>query len=264
MGKPNESKQKGISYCFQKGEENAHKLYIYDDVTQYGTFNWSTWEYEESETSAKYFRDQLEAIPDADTIELHINSGGGSVKEGVAIYTQLRQKASKKIGYVDGVAYSVAFLILQACDERVMGLGTSALIHNMWMSVAGNAKELRKAADDLDVLMESNRQVFLERSNLEEQKLIEMMEAETFLTPDQCLEYGFIDKIDSYQADKGDVQEKLMQKVQQLTNVIAQQQSFREQMMVLYQSVAVTQVPVAVEPQEKKLANQLTNFFKNM
>lgn len=264
MGKPNENKQKGISYCFQKGEGNAHKLYIYDDVTQYGTFNWSTWEYEESETSAKYFRDQLEAIPDADTIELHINSGGGSVKEGVAIYTQLRQKASKKIGYVDGVAYSVAFLILQACDERVMGLGTSALIHNMWMSVSGNAKELRKAADDLDVLMESNRQVFLERSNLEEQKLIEMMEAETFLTPDQCLEYGFIDKIDSYQADKGDVQEKLMQKVQQLTNVIAQQQSFREQMMALHQSVAVPQVPVAGEPQEKKLANQLTNFFKNM
>lgn len=264
MEKPNENKQKGISYCFQKGEGNAHKLYIYDDVTQYGTFNWSTWEYEESETSAKYFRDQLEAIPDADTIELHINSNGGSVKEGVAIYTQLRQKASKKIGYVDGVAYSVAFLILQACDERVMGLGTSALIHNMWMSVSGNAKELRKAADDLDVLMESNRQVFLERSNLEEQKLIEMMEAETFLTPDQCLEYGFIDKIDSYQADKGDVQEKLMQKVQQLTNVIAQQQSFREQMMALHQSVAVTQVPVAVETQEKKLANQLTNFFKNM
>lgn len=63
---------------------------------------------------------------------------------------------------MDGVAYSVAFLILQACDERVMGLGTSALIHNMWMSVDGNAKELRKAADDLDTLMESNRQIFLE------------------------------------------------------------------------------------------------------
>lgn len=264
MEKQSENKQKGISYCFQKGEGNAHKLYIYDDVTQYGTFNWSTWEYEESETSAKYFRDQIEAIPDEDTIELHINSNGGSVKEGVAIYTQLRQKASRKIGYVDGVAYSVAFLILQACDERVMGIGTSALIHNMWMNVSGNAKELRKAADDLDVLMESNRKVFMERSNLEEQKLIEMMEAETFLTPDQCLEYGFIDKVDNYQADEEDIQEKLMQKVQQLTNVIAQQQSFREQMMTFHQSVEVPPAPAAGAPQEKKLANQLTNFFKNM
>ncbi|GFI12194.1 ATP-dependent Clp protease proteolytic subunit [Lachnospiraceae bacterium] len=264
MGKPNESRQKGISYCFQKSEENVHKLYIYDDVTQYGTFNWSTWEYEESETSAKYFRDQLEAIPDTDTIELHINSNGGSVKEGVAIYTQLKQKACKKVGYVDGVAYSVAFLILQACDERVMGLGTSALIHNMWMSVAGNAKELRKAADDLDVLMESNRQVFLASSNLDEQRLIEMMDAETFLTPDQCLEYGFIDKVGTYQADEKDIHEKLMRQVQQLSHIITQQKSFREQMAAFHQSVEAPLTPTPKTQHEKKLANQLTNFFKNM
>lgn len=264
MEKPNESKQRGISYCFQKGEGNVHKLYIYDDVTQYGAFNWSTWEYEISETSAKYFRDQLEAIPEAETIELHINSNGGSVKEGVAIYTQLKQKANKKIGYVDGVAYSVAFLILQACDERIMGLGTSALIHNMWMSVAGNAKELRKAADDLDVLMESNRQVFLERSNLEEQRLIEMMDAETFLTPDQCLEYGLIDKIDSYQADEKNTQENLMKRIQQLSNMIAQQKSFREQMAAFQQSAKSPPAETQAAGQEKKLASQLTNFFQKM
>lgn len=253
---------KPLNFCFQQAAGNVHKLYIYDDVTAFGTFDWTTWTMKESETSAKYFRDQLEAIPDADTIELHINSNGGSVKEGVAIYTQLKQKSCKKIGYVDGVAYSVAFLILQACDERIMGLGTSALVHNMWMSVNGNAKELRKAADDLDVLMESNRKIFLERSNLEEQQLIDMMEAETFLTPDQCLEYGLIDKVDSYQADEKDTQEKLMEQVQKLSRTIAQQKSFREQLEYLHQSAKVPQVPTP-EPQ-KKLTNQLANFFKNM
>lgn len=253
---------KPLNFCFQQAAGNVHKLYIYDDVTAFGTFDWTTWTMKESETSAKYFRDQLEAIPDADTIELHINSNGGSVKEGVAIYTQLKQKSCKKIGYVDGVAYSVAFLILQACDERIMGLGTSALVHNMWMSVDGNAKELRKAADDLDVLMESNRKIFLERSNLEEQQLIDMMEAETFLTPDQCLEYGFIDKVDSYQADEKDTQEKLMEQVQQLSRTIAQQKSFREQLEYLHQSAKIPPVPTP-EPQ-KKLTNQLANFFKNM
>lgn len=260
MEKSNEGKKKGISYCFQKGEGNRHKLYIYDDVTAYGTFNWSTWEYEESETSAKYFRDHLETIPETDTIELHINSNGGSVKEGVAIYTQLKQKNCKKIGYVDGVAYSVAFLILQACDERIMGLGTSALVHNMWMNVSGNAKELRKAADDLDVLMESNRKVFLERSSLGEQQLSEMMEAETFLTPDQCLEYGFIDKVDSYQADEKDIQERLMEQVQQLYGVIDNRKTFREQMESLQQSVKTHHVS---QP-EKKLTNQLANFLNNI
>lgn len=254
---------KPINFCFQQSVGNVHKLYIYDDVTAYGTFDWTTWTMKESETSAKYFRDQLEAIPDTATIELHINSNGGSVKEGVAIYTQLKQKACKKVGYVDGVAYSVAFLILQACDERIMGLGTSALVHNMWMSVEGNAKELRKAADDLDVLMESNRKIFLERSNLEEQQLIDMMEAETFLTPDQCLEYGLIDKIDGYQADEQDTQQKLMEQVKQLTQMIAQQKSFREQMQAMIQPPA----PAAGDPEpkpEKKLTNQLANFFKNM
>lgn len=260
MEKSNKGKKKGISYCFQKGEGNSHKLYIYDDVTAYGTFNWSTWEYEESETSAKYFRDHLETIPETDTIELHINSNGGSVKEGVAIYTQLKQKNCKKIGYVDGVAYSVAFLILQACDERIMGLGTSALVHNMWMNVSGNAKELRKAADDLDVLMESNRKVFLERSSLGEQQLSEMMEAETFLTPDQCLEYGFIDKVDSYQADEKDIQERLMEQVQQLYGVIDNRKTFREQMESLQQSVKTHHVS---QP-EKKLTNQLANFLNNI
>lgn len=255
---------KPLNFCFQQAAGNVHKLYIYDDVTAFGTFDWTTWTMKESETSAKYFRDQLEAIPDVDTIELHINSNGGSVKEGVAIYTQLKQKNCKKIGYVDGVAYSVAFLILQACDERIMGLGTSALVHNMWMSVDGNAKELRKAADDLDVLMESNRKIFLERSNLEEQQLIDMMEAETFLTPDQCLEYGLIDKVDSYLADERDTQEKLMEQVQQLSRVITQQKSFREQLEYLHQSVKVPPAPTPGPQQGKKLTNQLANFFKNM
>ena len=260
-------RQDKVFVCFQKAEDDTHKLYIYDDVTAYGTFNWSTWSYEESETSAKYFQEQLAAIPDTATIELHINSNGGSVKEGVAIYSQLKQKNCKKVGYVDGVAYSVAFLILQACDERVMGLGTSALIHNMWMSVDGNAKELRKAADDLDTLMESNRQIFLEKSNLEEQQLIDMMEAETFLTPEKALEYGLIDRVDSYQADDKDVQQRLMSRVQQLSGVIAQQKSFREQLESMRQQGGEPKPPVPTpkpEPEEKKLTNQLAKLFQNM
>ena len=57
-------RQDKVFVCFQKAEDDTHKLYIYDDVTAYGTFNWSTWSYEESETSAKYFQEQLAAIPD--------------------------------------------------------------------------------------------------------------------------------------------------------------------------------------------------------
>lgn len=252
---------KPFSFCFQQAAGNKHKLYIYDDVTAYGKFNWQTWSYDESETSAKYFREQLENIPDADTIELHINSNGGSVKEGVAIYNQLKQKTCKKVGYVDGVAYSVAFVILQACDERIMGIGTSALIHEMWIETCGNAKELRKMADDLDVLMESNRQIFLERSNLEEQQLMEMMEAETFLTPEQCLKYGLIDEIGTYRVQEDDsqtVQQNLETQMQQLKNLIVQQKAFRDELQKMHLD------PQPKEPEPVKVANQLAKFFERM
>lgn len=249
-----------MKYCFQKSNGNVHKLYIYDDVSAYGTFNWSTWEFEESETSAKFFRDQLESIPDTDTIELHINSNGGSVKEGVAIYNQLKKKACHKVGYVDGVAYSIAFVILQACDERIMGIGTSALVHDMWIDASGNARELRKIADDLDILMEANRKIFLEKSNLEEEQLKDMMEKETLLTPDQCLEYGLIDKIGDYDIQDGQ-QEGMEQKIRQMKELVIRQRAFKEQLALLHQE----SVP-AKEPREPevKLTNQLAKLFEKM
>lgn len=246
-----------FNYCFQQAAGGVHKLYIYDDVKAYSRFNWETWKYEESETSAKYFREKLEQIPDTDTIELHINSNGGSVKEGVAIYNQLKQKKCKKVGYVDGVAYSVAFVILQACDERIMGIGTSALIHEIWIETCGNAKELRKMADDLDVLMESNRKIFLERSNLTEQQLIEMMEAETFLTPEQCLEYALIDEVGTYRAEEPDPQNNIEEQVQQMKKLLEEKRIFRNELEKL-QSLKKE------EPEQKKTMNKLAGFFGKM
>ena len=176
---------------------NSYDMYIYDDVTARGRFDWNTWKELESETSNKYFREKLAQIPGDATINLYINSNGGEVKEGVGIYNQLKRHGATVNGIVDGNAYSVAFLILMACDHRTMNLGTSALVHNMWTIVAGNASDLRKEADALDKLMESNRQIFLDAcgGKITEEKLMELMEAETFLTPDECLEYGFIDEV---------------------------------------------------------------------
>lgn len=213
--------------------ENKTLLYIYDDVTEYGEFNWETWKYEESETSAKYFAEQLNTIPDGQEIELHINSNGGSVKEGVAIYNLLKQKQNHKTGIVDGVAHSVAFLILQACDTRKMCLGTTALIHNMWMYCAGNATQLRKYADDLDDMMEANRQVFLERASISEDELKELMEAETYLTPDKALEYGLIDEVYGKQAPAPETSEQLRQKLSQMQQALSEDREFQRQMETL-------------------------------
>lgn len=229
-------KQQKAHYCFrQEAGSDNYKLYIYDNVSEYGTFDWQTFEYTESETSAEYFRKTLAEIPEGATIELHINSYGGSVKEGIAIYNQLKQKKCKEIvAYVDGFAYSIASIIMQAADRRVMGLGTSLLIHNMWIYIEGNATELRKAADDLDVLMESNRQIYMERVNITEDELIEMLNNETYLTSEQAVEMGFADEV-SKMAPAPDLtqqlQQQLQQQLSQMRREAAAQKAFREELL---------------------------------
>lgn len=233
--------------------ENKTMLYIYDDVTEYGEFDWTAWEYKDSETSAKYFSDKLGEIPEGQTIELHINSEGGSVKEGVAIYNLLKQKENSITGIVDGVAHSVAFLILQACNTRKMCLGTTALVHNMWMYCAGNASQLRKYADDLDDMMEANRQVFLERAKISEDELKELMEKETYLTPDKALEYGLIDEIMGKQAEPVNT-EGIMEKLSEMQRQLNSQQSFRQQIADMKQK--------AEKQPKEPVQNNILNLFK--
>lgn len=232
------------------------KLYLYDDVTKYGEFDWMTWSYKESETSANYFKETLEEIKDGSEIELHINSNGGSVSEGVTIYNLLKEKDCTVTGIVDGVAHSVAFLILQACDKRIMNLGTSALIHNIWMECYGNAEQLRKYADDLDTLMESNRQVFLERATIDEDTLKELMNAETYLTPDSALEYGLIDEIRTLQKkdDQDAKQKAMMRQLQEMRQQLNAQTSFKEDMKKMQELLKKKQI-------EKEPVNKLKKFF---
>ena len=188
----------------RKSEAEAYRLFLYDEISSVGEFNWSTWEFEESETSAKHMKELLDEIPAESTIEVHLNSRGGEVAEGVTIYNLLRQKSQKDdcliSVYVDGYAYSIAMTIAMAGDEIHMGLGTSMLIHNPWGVVAGNADQLRVYADQLDALADSSRQLYMARAkNLTEEELKEMMDRETLLDPESCLKYGFCDVIDRYE-----------------------------------------------------------------
>lgn len=208
----------GLVYCFRQetGEkETVHRIDLYDTVTKYGLFNWETWNYDDSETSAKYFRDRLQEIPDGETIHVHINSRGGEVGEGVTIYNLLRQKSqagNQIVGFVDGMAYSVAADIAMACDELHMGLGTSMLLHYPWMYAAGNAEQLREYADQLDALGEASVQLYLARAkNLDAEELREMMRKETMMDPETCLKYGFCDVVDKYEKAEGSPEDPLKQ-----------------------------------------------------
>lgn len=177
-------------------------LYIYGDVEGDG-YDWWREEAVRSETSANAFRDALAARPDVKQINLYINSYGGSVFEGTAIYSQLKRHPARKTVYVDGFACSIASVIAMAGDEVVMPRNTLMMIHNMWMGAVGNAAELRKAAADLDVINAAARQAYLEKAGekLDEAALTAMMDAETWLTAEECLRYGLADRYAESDAD---------------------------------------------------------------
>ncbi len=185
-----------------KQQADKLELYVYGDV-EGDSQNWFTGEITQSETSANRFRDELAKRSDAAEIDIYINSNGGSVFEGTAIYNQLKRHPARKVVHIDGFACSIASVIAMAGDEVIMPRNALMMIHNMWMGAVGNAAELRKAADDLDVINAAGRQAYLfkAKEKLAEDKLIEMMNAETWLTAEQCVEYGLADKYADNDAD---------------------------------------------------------------
>lgn len=186
----------------QAANPGALDLYIYGDVTEDG-YDWRTDEVVRSETSANTFREELAAHPNVMQINIYINSYGGSVFEGTAIYNQLKRHPAHKTVYVDGFACSIASVIAMAGDEVVMPRNTLMMIHNMWMGAVGNAAELRKAADDLDTINAAGRQAYLAKAGdrLDEAALTAMMDAETWLTAEQCIQYGLADRYAEADAD---------------------------------------------------------------
>lgn len=190
--------------------DNSVGLYIYGDV-EGDSYDFWTGNVIESETSANHFRDELAKYPNAQQIDVFINSYGGSVFEGTAIYNQLKRHPAHKTVYIDGFACSIASVIAMAGDEIVMPRNALMMIHNMWMGVCGNADELRKAADDLDTINAAGRAAYLERAGekLTEEQLAGMMDAETWLTAEQCIEYGLADRYAEQDADMSQAAEVL-------------------------------------------------------
>lgn len=248
----------------QAAEAGVLELYIYGDV-EAETFNWEAWRYEPSENSAQHFREELAKYPDASEIRIYINSYGGSVFEGTAIYNQLKRHPAHKTVYVDGFACSIASVIAMAGDEVVMPRNTMMMIHNMWSCVCGNAAELRKAADDLDIINDAGRQAYLAKAGdkLTEAKLAEMMDAETWLTAAQCVEYGLADRLADQDADMSKAS-AILQKVNTgLEQRLHYQKELAAQLreLVKQPSSATTEDPEPQHGAESHEKNKILSLF---
>lgn len=153
--------------------------------------------WDDSDTSASQFRDLLKQVGDVKTINLHINSPGGDVFEGVSIYNMLKQSKADIHVYIDGLAASIASVIAMAGDTITMPENSMLMIHNPWTIAQGNSKELRKVADDMDKMGESIKTSYLSKSNdkLDVDTLTQLMDEETWLTAKEAAEYGLADEV---------------------------------------------------------------------
>jgi ATP-dependent Clp protease protease subunit len=178
---------KGKYFSLEKTNQTA-TINIYGDIT--------SWAWEElGEVSAVNLSKQLEALGDVNEIQVFINSYGGEVAEGLAIYNALRRHKAKITTYCDGFACSIASVIFMAGDERVMNEASLLMIHNAWTWASGNAAELRKQADDLEKITQASVEAYKAHSSLKEDEIKALMDAETWILPEEALEYGFATSI---------------------------------------------------------------------
>lgn len=185
----------------------------------------STYKWDESDTTGASFRDDLKALGDVDVINLHINSPGGSVFEGISIFNQLKQNKATINVYVDGLAASIASVIAMAGDTIFVPENAMLMIHNPWTYCVGNSSELRKQADDLDRIAESSVTTYLAKSNgkITEEKLRQLLDEETWLSASESVEYGLADEVLPANQMAASISDEFKQRYQNVPSALLEQ-----------------------------------------
>lgn len=155
--------------------------YLYDDIGGNGI-------------TAKDFIEDMGYIK-ADKLNVRINSYGGEIDQGVAIYNYLIQRGGQVVVHIDGIAASIASVIAMAGDQVVMGKAAMMFIHNPWTMVAGDSASLEKEARDLAKRKDALIEIYKAKAGLDESFLSNMMDDETLLDAEEAVALGFADSI---------------------------------------------------------------------
>jgi ATP-dependent protease ClpP protease subunit len=169
-------------YRLQNKAGEPAALYIYDEIGYFGQ-------------TAKGLADDLRAT-DATELAVHVNSPGGDIFDGLAIYQALKDHPANVTVHVDGLAASIASVIAMAGDRVVMAPKASMMIHDGWTVSAGNAADLRKTADLLDKQSDIIASVYADRSNQPAGFWRDLMREETWYNADEALAAGLVDEIE--------------------------------------------------------------------
>lgn len=172
-------------YALEKKEKKA-SLYIFGSISS------SPWR--EKDKDAYGIVKELADL-EVDEINVHINSTGGAVAEGLAIYNVLKNSNMKVTTYCDGFACSAASVVFMAGDERIMNEASLLMIHNAWTYTQGNADAFRKQAEDLDKITQASVKAYMRNVNISEEELKTMMDNEAWVSADEAKKMGFATKV---------------------------------------------------------------------
>jgi ATP-dependent Clp endopeptidase proteolytic subunit ClpP len=172
-------------YEIRNSADDVAEVLIYDRIGE---------SFFDDGVTAKGFVEALKGVT-ASQIHLRINSPGGSVFDGFAIYNALRRHPAQVTSYVDGMAASIASIIALAGDEVVMAENALFMIHDPSMLAMGTADDMRKAADLFDKVGGQLVDTYAERTGLDVDDIRDAMAAETWYTADEALDAGFIDQV---------------------------------------------------------------------
>ena len=155
-----------------------------------------------SDQSSYNLANQISNIPEDWSITVHINSNGGELKEGLGIYNVL--KARDVTTVCEGFAASAGSVIFCAGKKRIMQPASLLFIHQAHMSAGGNADDFEKAADDLRIVTEAAVAAYKECGiTISDEELHEMLRAETWITPEEAISYGFATQISDEEPEDG-------------------------------------------------------------
>lgn len=175
------------SMTIKNQTDSSADLFFYGDIV---SETWQSEWYEDDMApgDVKKFLDQLDGT---ENINIHINSGGGSVFGGIAIYNMLRRNNAHKTVYIDGLAASIASVIMMAGDEIVMPKNATVMIHKpsaSYFFTTKNADDLRKDAESLDTCQEAIMQTYMTKAKVDKEEIEQKVNDETWLTGEEAAE----------------------------------------------------------------------------
>lgn len=173
---------RGLQIKNQGGKDA--EIYIYGDIFPY---DW--WP---DTVSAAGFKDELQNLKNngVSNLTIRINSSGGDVFEGVAIYNLLRSFPGQVNTHVDGLAASIASIIMLAGDKITIAENAMVMIHDPWSCLCGSAEELRGAADRLDKVKAALVETYVLRTKMDENTVAQKMAAETWFIGKEAVDAG--------------------------------------------------------------------------